>query len=127
MRSPNLVAERGVFVKQLLDLLLVSLRLLVVGSQPSFEIVKLIVQLRDLVGRQPQVLLSISDLLAQVLVLLNQVLNLAPDRLVLAVVLFDALLVLGQLLEGLRLLSVGESDVLLCVSNFLGQTSVFLQ
>jgi hypothetical protein len=56
-----------------------------------------------------------------VLVLLDKSLQLSPDAFVLGVVLLDALFVLLQFGECLRLLSVRQSHVLLGISNFLGK------
>ena len=71
--------------------------------------------------------MGISDFFSQVLVLLHQALHLASDAFVLSFVLLDPLLALVQLLEGLRLLSIGKPDVLLSVSHLFGQARVLLQ
>ena len=71
--------------------------------------------------------MGVPDFLAEVLVLLDEVLHLPLDAVVLGVVLLDALLVFGEFLEGLGLLGVGQTDILLGVPDFVSETGVLLE
>ena len=110
-----------------MDSLLVGLRLRVVGLYLDPVVVELAVEFGDLIGRQPEVLLGISDFFSKGLILLHQVLHLPPDAVVFALVFMNPPFVFLQLLESLGLLGVRETNVLLRIPHFVGQSGVLVK
>lgn len=68
----HLLVETGVLLKQIVDLLLESVVLLVVGSDPVLVVVEFLRDLGVLVGRQTQVLLGVPHLVVDRGVLVHQ-------------------------------------------------------
>ena len=86
-----------------------------------------IVELRNLVGRESQILLGISYFIAQMLIFLKKVLHFLLHHFTLTAIFLKLTPVLIQLAYNFLLLNIRKSDILLSSHIFLRQERIFLK